>query len=875
MIYLKRKLLILFYLPVCLSLSGNTYYVSPNGKDSNPGTINSPYFTLNKAWASASAGDFIYMRGGTYKYSNSFTTLSGKSGTSENYINIWAYSDEHPIIDYDGTNFTNHQNMGITLSNCSYVYLKNIRITNIAQINEYDAWPEYGLFLFKNVNNCIFEMVETDHIGGWGVTIGDNCFDNLFLNCDSHHNQDPYSSESYGGADGFECGSTSSSRNTFRSCRSWANSDDGWDLRIADGLFTLENCWSFWNGWRPPTVTSNYAQSENWTDGGNGVGLKLAGGQTGTHSDVRRIVKNCLVFENRVEGISGNPTGSNWSTHEIYNSVVYHTRDGSGYVFEYGPRATLRNNISYANDAGNTQFGNGSVLTEDHNSWNGGIKVTDADFVSVNSTGVDGPRQSDGSLPNLNFLKLAEGSGLIDAGVDVGIPFNSKAPDLGAFEFQSGLPAPSPAYISSVIDNGTPSLLEITFDLNLDNSKIPANSSFTVMVNSQTRTINSVSISGNKVHLNLAKAVVFGDQVTVSYTKPSLNHLQTISGGEVANISPAIVTNNCETNPTAKNPPVVIVKLPDLVYAGFVNTIDATSTYDPHNDPLIVDWTVPSDVPVSTTSNNLKTQFLAPVVENPVDLGFKLKVSNGDTLLANDITIKVLPYKPELTFVRIVKIKASDFSTPDYPENILDGNTLTKWSSTGDKKWLRLTFAEPFKISHIEVAFLHGQQYESYFDIYVSKDTVNWEPILINVASCGFSGEKQVFNFPAENSNTEYSYLKFIGHGNALNKWNYISEFKIFGSAVKNPGSGETDTRKVIIYPNPASSYMNISIIDPKIKPDDLRIRDLFGKTVFEKVLNPNNQNTQITLTQKPGIYIVDLFRGKSALFSQKLIIVK
>jgi hypothetical protein len=284
---------------------------------------------------------------------------------------------------------------------------------------------------------------------------------------------------------------------------------------------------------------------------------------------------------------------------------------------------------------------------------------------------------------------------------------------------------------------------------------------------------------------------------------------------------------------------------------------------------------VPKDVPVLTTVNNLKTQFLAPVVENPVDLGFQLKVSNGDTILANDITIKVLPYKPELTFVRISKIKASDFTPPDSPDNIIDGNTLTKWSSNGDNKWLLLTFAGPFKISHIEVAFLHGQQYESYFDVYASTDTLTWEPILINAASCNFSGERQIFNFPAENNNTEYSYLKYIGHGNAVNRWNNISEFRIFGTPGINPGSGESDSRKVLIYPNPASDYINLSIIDPNMKPDDLRIRDLFGKTVFERVLNPNNQNVQIPITLKSGIYAVDLILGKLTLFSQKLIVMK
>ena len=37
-------------------------------------------------------------------------------------------------------------------------------------------------------------------------------------------------------------------------------------------------------------------------------------------------------------------------------------------------------------------------------------------------------------MPYTDLLRLATGSSLIDAGVDVGLPYNGSAPDLGAFE---------------------------------------------------------------------------------------------------------------------------------------------------------------------------------------------------------------------------------------------------------------------------------------------------------------------------------------------------------------------------------------------------------------------------------------------------------
>lgn len=46
-----------------------------------------------------------------------------------------------------------------------------------------------------------------------------------------------------------------------------------------------------------------------------------------------------------------------------------------------------------------------------------------------------GPRNPDGSIPESDFLRLAPDSDAIDAGMDVGLPFAGKAPDLGALEY--------------------------------------------------------------------------------------------------------------------------------------------------------------------------------------------------------------------------------------------------------------------------------------------------------------------------------------------------------------------------------------------------------------------------------------------------------
>jgi uncharacterized repeat protein (TIGR02059 family) len=100
-----------------------------------------------------------------------------------------------------------------------------------------------------------------------------------------------------------------------------------------------------------------------------------------------------------------------------------------------------------------------------------------------------------------------------------------------------------PVYIGSVIDNATPAMLVMNFSLNLANI-IPAASAFTVGVNSENRAVISVAVSGTKVQLTLANSIKLGEIVTVSYTKPGNNPLQTSSGGMAASIAVQPVTNN-------------------------------------------------------------------------------------------------------------------------------------------------------------------------------------------------------------------------------------------------------------------------------------------------------------------------------------------
>src|SRR3954469_16439603 len=104
-----RKSLAITFLALAILLAGRSaratdYYVATTGSDSNPGTMASPFATLQKGVNVAVAGDTVYIRGGTYSITTPATSGAGisftKSGTSASPINYFAYQGEVPVFDF-------------------------------------------------------------------------------------------------------------------------------------------------------------------------------------------------------------------------------------------------------------------------------------------------------------------------------------------------------------------------------------------------------------------------------------------------------------------------------------------------------------------------------------------------------------------------------------------------------------------------------------------------------------------------------------------------------------------------------------------------------------------------------------------------------
>ncbi|HYH01897.1 MAG TPA: right-handed parallel beta-helix repeat-containing protein [Bacillota bacterium] len=376
--------------------SGSTWYVSPTGSDSNPGTLSSPFKSITKAQTVAFSGDLVYLRGGTY---NAFTI----AGSDSNYnfvhnivksgIIYEAYPGETPVFDF--SNITTEKRVAAfhIASGVTDVTFIGLTVTGVPVGSQKQSE------CFRVEGNAEFVR----------VTCRDNAANGFYFtnkgsgsctNCDAYNNRG--TGESLGNTDGFGAHSTGSI--IFTGCRAWNNSDDGFDCIASTASNTFDHCWAF-----------------NMKAGGDSNGFKIGGWGTATPpaSVPVHVVTYCLAANNASHGFYANHhpgQAAIWTSNTAYNN----SRSNFNMLERVSPtdptdiagtREVMHYNLAYnGTNIENANLAAGNVTD---NSWNkSGVSVAVDDFVSTDVSQLTRPRAADGSLPTITFMYLTSGSDL-------------------------------------------------------------------------------------------------------------------------------------------------------------------------------------------------------------------------------------------------------------------------------------------------------------------------------------------------------------------------------------------------------------------------------------------------------------------------------
>ncbi|KAG8950486.1 hypothetical protein FRC04_007501 [Tulasnella sp. 424] len=368
------------------SAAASGLYVATTGSDSNPGTLASPFLTIQKGVDTATAGTTIYIRAGTYSPSTNIKI--SKNGTSTARYTVKNYNGEKVIV--DGENLTGtpadlgaslaDKDRGVFHINGYYWTFSGLEIIN----------GPYAIYSRDASYNTYENLIVHDNYES-GVQIQGAASYNTIINLDSYRNRDPRKNGE--SADGLAIKEGSGVGNVVRGARLWDNSDDGLDFWEFTSPITVEYSYSWGNGFN----------RWNFTDfTGDGNGFKFGGGNGDTA--VAHVFRNCMAFSNAVAGFIDN---TQKGAHTVDHNTAWNN-PSSGFDFE-DSTPTLTYNLAVSNNPNFKAPTSGGSQTG--NSWQSGT-WSNSSFKSTDATTLQGARNSDGTVKASDFLLPASGASI-------------------------------------------------------------------------------------------------------------------------------------------------------------------------------------------------------------------------------------------------------------------------------------------------------------------------------------------------------------------------------------------------------------------------------------------------------------------------------
>jgi hypothetical protein len=195
---------------------------------------------------------------------------------------------------------------------------------------------------------------------------------------------------------------------------------------------------------------------------------------------------------------------------------------------------------------------------------------------------------------------------------------------------------------------------------------------------------------------------------------------------------------------------------------------------------------------------------------------------------------------PVIENVRVVGISASDYevsgSMINSPNNLLDGNLISRWSALGEGQWAQFNLSSNINLSWIRIAAHLGDKRIAYFSIHTSLDGVSFQKV--------FDGSTSSLTTDFENyslSPSSAQFVRLVGHGSNMSGpdgWNSYTQVDIQGLLV--------DVDLSVVH-NPVEPRESVEIVDPiESAPDDKSVE--FGRSTFPQGHDPKGKNIVFSL---------------------------
>jgi hypothetical protein len=136
------------------------------------------------------------------------------------------------------------------------------------------------------------------------------------------------------------------------------------------------------------------------------------------------------------------------------------------------------------------------------------------------------------------------------------------------------------------------------------------------------------------------------------------------------------------------------------------------------------------------------------------------------------------PPGDNLVRLPVQSVTASDWQEPHISDNTLDMDLNTRWSAEGDGQWIEYDLGIPHLISEVYIAWFLSDRQKATFDIEVSMDAASWTSVFSGRNS-GSTSELQRYDFTPMTA----QYVRIVGYGTDVNKWNSITEVEIYGTS--------------------------------------------------------------------------------------------